>query len=334
MTLEMHAPAPGNRTSVVDLLHERLEHPEHGVHDTRFRTGMFPLDDVLGGGLRPQDLVVLSGRPGAGKTIMALQWARAAARQGANAIYVCYEHGPESLLERFAALEAVSAEREARTGLHGQDFEPAGALMRPFGSLAPSELRLADTLDRAAVYGRRLSFVPGVGRDTNLDAIEQLVDRDDAGNAVLFVDYLQKIPTESGRFRNEDERSAHVVESLKDIALRMNIAVVAIVAAERDALRERRLRMHHMRGSSALMYEADIAIVLNEKHRAVSKTHLAYDSVRAESARRQIVLSLEKNRHGVADVDLDFKKDFANYAIDPAGTFLTEDLVDDVLFQE
>lgn len=314
MTLEMHA--PGNRLSVVDLLHERLEHPEHGVHDTRFRTGMFPLDDVLGGGFRPQDLVLLSGRPGAGKTIMALQWARSVARQGANAIYVCYEHSPESLLERFAALEVVSAEREAR------------------GSLAASESRLADTLERAATYGQRLSFVPGVGRDTGLDAIEHLVDVADEGNTVLFVDYLQKIPTERGVFRNEEERTAHVVESLKDIALRMNITVVAIVAAERDALRERRLRMHHMRGSSALMYEADLAIVLNEKHRAVSKTHLAYDALRAESAKRQIVLSLEKNRHGVADVDLDFTKDFANYAIDPAGTFLAEDLVDDVLFQE
>jgi replicative DNA helicase len=334
MTLEMHAPAPGHRMSVVDLLHERIEHPEHGVHETRFRTGMFPLDDVLGGGLRPGDLVLLSGRPGAGKTIMSLQWARAVARQGASAIYVCYEHSPESLLERFAALEAVSAEREARTGRYGQDLEPAGAVMRPFGSLAPSESRLADTLERVAVYGRRLSFTPEVGRDTDLDAIERLVSREDEGNAVLFVDYLQKIPAGRESFRNEDDRTAYIVESLKDMALRMNIAVVAVVAAERDALRERRLRMHHMRGSSALMYEADIAIVLNEKHRAVSKTHLAYDSVRAESAKRQIVLSLEKNRHGVADVDLDFTKDFSNYAIDPAGTFLAEDLVDDVLFQE
>lgn len=333
MTLEMHAPAPGNGLSVVDLLRERLEHPENREYETRFRTGMFPLDDVLGGGFRAGDLVLVSGRPGAGKTIMALQWARAAAQQGAQAIYVCYEHSPASLLERFATLEMVSAEREARTGRHGQDSEPAGAFMRPPGSSAPSESRLADTLDRAAVYGRRLRFAP-TGRDTNLDAIEDLIVNDDEGNTVLFVDYLQKIPTERGRFGNEAERTAYIVESLKDLALRRNIAVVAVVAAERDALRERRLRMHHMRGSSALMYEADIAIVLNEKHRAVSKTHLAYDAVRAESAKRQIVLSLEKNRHGVADVDLDFTKDFSNYAIDPAGTFLAEDLVDDVLFQE
>ena len=334
MTLEMHAPTPSNRLSVVDLLHERIEHPENGVHETRFRTGMFPLDDVLGGGFRPGDLVLVSGRPGAGKTIMALQWARSVARQGANAIYVCYEHSPESLLERFAALEVVSAEREARTGRYGQDLEPAGAVMRPFGSLAPDESRLADTLDRAAVYGRRLSFAPGPGRDTDLDAIEALISEDDEGNTVVFVDYLQKVPTERGRFGSDDERASYIVESLKDLALRLNVTVVAIVAAEREALRERRLRMHHMRGSSALMYEADIAIVLNEKHRAVSKSHLAYDSVRAEMAKRQIVLSLEKNRHGVADVDMDFTKDFSNYAIDPAGTFLAEDLVDDVLFQE
>jgi len=320
MTLEMSTTTTANCTSLLDLLRDRVDRPEADVHPTRFRTGMFPLDEVLGSGFRPQDLVLISGRPGAGKTIMALQWARAVAQQGANAIYVCFEHSPESLLERFAALEAVSAQRETRTP--------------PRGSLAPSESRLADTLDRAAAYGRRLSFAAGSGRDTNLDAIERLIDRDAEGNTVLFVDYLQKIPTERGRFSSEDDRTAYLVESLKDIALRRNIAVVGVVAAERDALRERRLRMHHMRGSSALMYEADIAIVLNEKHRAVSKTHLAYDAVRAESAKRQIVLSLEKNRNGVADVDLDFTKDFANYSIDPAGTFLAEDLVDDVLFRE
>ena len=53
---------------------------------TRFPTGMFPLDDVLDGGFRRQDLVLITGRPGAGKTVMALQWARAVARQGADRV--------------------------------------------------------------------------------------------------------------------------------------------------------------------------------------------------------------------------------------------------------
>jgi replicative DNA helicase len=74
--------------------------------------------------------------------------------------------------------------------------------------------------------------------------------------------------------------------------------------------------------------------VLNEKSHAVSKTHLAYDATRAELAKQSIVVSVEKNRNGTADVDLEFRKDFTRYAIDPEGAFLAENLVDDVLYAE
>jgi hypothetical protein len=89
-----------------------------------------------------------------------------------------------------------------------------------------------------------------------------------------------------------------------------------------------------MRGSSALLYEADVALVLNEKSRAVSKRHLAYDGQRLQRAQRYTVVSVEKNRSGAADVDMEFEKDFPHFAFDPAGTFLAEQLVDDVLFGE
>src|SRR5919202_633777 len=55
-------------------------------------TGFQPLDRVLSGGLHPGELILLGGVPGAGKTVMTLQWARNLARSGGNAVFVCYEH--------------------------------------------------------------------------------------------------------------------------------------------------------------------------------------------------------------------------------------------------
>ena len=53
------------------------------VRDSRRApTGMDPLDRMLGGGFRMGDLVLLGGRPGVGKTIIGLQWARSIARSG------------------------------------------------------------------------------------------------------------------------------------------------------------------------------------------------------------------------------------------------------------
>jgi replicative DNA helicase len=298
--------------SVADLLRDFLNEPDgHHSARERFSTGMFPLDEAFAGGYRPQDLVLITGRPGAGKTIMALQWARAAAAQGANAIYVSYEHSPEMLLERFARLEVALSPREPNSDHICQSPQP-------------------DPFER---YADRLNFVRAT-RHTDVDAIDRLVTQQARTDTVVFVDYLQKVATPDIRSRDENERTAFVVEALKDLALRHDVAVVAIAAADKDALKERRLRMHHMRGSSALMYEADIVLALNEKSRALSKRHLAYDAQRAQLAERYVVLSVEKNRNGAAELDMEFAKDFAHFAFDPEGSFLVEHLVDDVLYED
>ena len=70
----------------------------------------------------------------------------------------------------------------------------------------------------------------------------------------------------------------------------------------------------------------------NDKAVAVSKSHLAYDPVRAEQYRRMLVLSIEKHRSGPADLDVEFVKDFGHYRVLPQGSFLTEKLVDDILY--
>jgi replicative DNA helicase len=301
---------------------------------TRVATKMQPLDDVLGGGLRAHDFVLIAGRPGAGKTIMALQWARAVAMQGADAIYVCYEHSPEELFGRLAALEAVSAGREddaASLDELARRVE-AAALGGPRGA-ALGEPRLADTFDRVSAYAARLTFVQGSSRHTDLAQLDRLVLRRSPGPKVLFVDYIQKVAL-AGEHRSDDERITAVAEGLKDLAIARNVTVVALAAADKAALSERRLRMHHIRGSSALMYEADVVLVLNEKSVAVSKAHLAYDLVRAEDAKRQIVVSVEKQRNGPADIDIEFTKDYAHYRLDPQGAFVAERLVDDVLYSE
>ena len=56
------------------------------ARSAQFATGFQPLDDVLSGGIRAQDLVLLGGRPGVGKTVASLQWARWMAMQGDTAL--------------------------------------------------------------------------------------------------------------------------------------------------------------------------------------------------------------------------------------------------------
>ncbi len=96
-----------------------------------------------------------------------------------------------------------------------------------------------------------------------------------------------------------------------------DVAVIAVVAADIHGLANRRLRLHNLRGSSALAYECDVAVILNDKSQAVSKVHLAYDPVRAATFKHQVVFTVEKNRGGQAPLDLEFRKDFASYRSRP-----------------
>ncbi len=305
------------------------------ARSTQFTTGFQPLDDVLSGGVRPQDLVLVGGRPGVGKTVATLQWARWMAMQERTAIFVCYEHSPHALLGRLLAMELGSLARP-------DDFVELARLRTIAQEVAlgavPAEALTTDPLGAAAyerlrAYGPRLVLIQGSGTRTGIAELTRIVAARRDGPTALFVDYLQKIPMFDNA-TGAEERTTHLAERLKELAMSAEVPVVALAASDRDGLVTRRLRLHHLRGSTALAHECDVAILLNEKAISVSKAHLAFDPVRAEQFKRWVVFSVEKNRDGAADLNLEFRKDLANFRFDPDGGFVTESLVDHVLYEE
>ena len=70
--------------------------------------GMAPLDRMLGGGLRPGELLLIGGAQGTGKTTMALQMARNIAASGqAYVLYVNFEHDDADMLNRLISMESA-----------------------------------------------------------------------------------------------------------------------------------------------------------------------------------------------------------------------------------
>jgi replicative DNA helicase len=189
-----------------------------------------------------------------------------------------------------------------------------------------------EAFHRVTTYAERLWLVQASSAHTALADLERMV-ADRPGTAALFVDYLQKIAVYPEP-ATEADRVIRIAEGLKELALTNDVAVVAVAAADHHGLVARRMRLHHLRGSVALAYEADVAIMLNEKATAVSKIHLAYDPMGSEKFRRQVVFTVEKNRGGPAHTDLDFEKDFPNFRFDPHGGFVSEKLIDDIVYEE
>jgi replicative DNA helicase len=301
-------------------------------------TGFPLLDTYLGGGVRAGELCLLGGPQGLGKTTFALQIARNVARSGGACAMLSYEHDATTLLERLVTLEAGE--------LLGVDGVP---LRRVREALEDATLTSASLEDRLALtlggaeavgevrtYAERLLLHRSLGSVTDLDAVREVVQAtiDRTGRRPLVVvDYLQKVLVP--KMPIEDERVTVVVEGLKDLALDLEVPVLAIVAADKEAIGPgRRVRVHHLRGSSALAYEADIVLMLNDKYDIVAKHHLVFDPSNADRFRQYVVLSVEKNRSGLDRIDLQLRKRFEQARYETEALAVDEQLLDDRVFKE
>ena len=295
----------------------------------------FPLiDRAIGGGIRTRNLTVLGGAPGVGKTITALQWARNLANAGSKVVFVCYEHDEITLLSRLLHLELgeLPTERrvseEARAGrrllkrVEGGDLSLSEAISE-IPALREPYLRIQD-------YSDRLWLVRASGSQTDLDHLGELVSSD---TDVLFVDYLQKVPTPGARM-GESERVTMIAQGLKEMAMRDNVAVVAVAATDREGLDAPRLRLHHLGGSSAVAYESDVVILMNDKFKIVSRSQMTHDLTSAEGFKNQVVLSVEKNREGADMMDFEYDKQYEYLRLNPEGRQVTARLIDNRIFTE
>ena len=308
---------------------------EEAAVGTLIPTGFQPLDKVLDGGLRTRDLTLIGGIPGVGKTVLTLQWARNIASAGFATSYVCYEHDEEALASRLLAVEVgevKARDKEIRSGQTLSLIQDVSLAERRLGDEVEGDPLLREALERMSRYSDELALLRGSGTTTGVDELREIAMGLGAGG-VLFVDYLQKVPMGDQAW-TDSERSIRQAEELKELAMEYDVAVVAVVAAEATGLTVRRLRPHHMRGASGLAYEADAILLLNEKWLAVSKRHSAHDPVKAEGFRRDVVLTIEKNRRGKAGVDLEFTKDFVHFRLQANGRFVEEQLIDEMLYPE
>lgn len=297
-------------------------------------TGFPILDGYLSGGLRSGELTLLGGPQGLGKTALALQMLRNAVVRGETGVYFSYEHDATTVLERLVALEAGLAMdweavplRRIRAAVEAKDGR-SGSLEARLAVLPGA----AEAVQAVRAYASRLLVHRSSGSATGLGTIAEVVEAAHARSGVrplVVVDYLQKVAAPQGS-AVEDERATLVVEGLKDLALVLEVPVLAIVAAEKEGLvAGRRLRVHHLRGTSALAYEADVVLLLNDKYEVVARQHLMFGNGSADRFREYVVLSLEKNRSGLDKIDLQLRKRFDQARFDTEMELVPEQLIDE-----
>jgi replicative DNA helicase len=344
-----NAHMPRTLTQVLNEANERVVRGDL-VDYVPMPTGFDPLDGFIGGGLRKTELVLLGGAQGIGKTIATLQVARnIAMRPDQYVFYLSYEHTETHLMHRLLCLESINPpELDPSRGLKLRDLYQAIVAQRAkefmgrdggAGSLQTilrENPKTAPAIARMTRYADRMILVKASPAVTTLRAIKEMTSRlceATGGNVVLFVDYLQKIAVHPERPRDENDKVTMIVEGLKDIAMSLDIPVWSIVAADREGLKSKRIHLYHLRGSSALDYESDIAIIMNNKYQILSKDHVTFNPYTAKQYRDWVVFTIEKNRAGRAMQDMEFQLHGQNFAFDPHGQKVQQQLIDDKVLE-
>ena len=303
-------------------------------------SGFGALDKALTGGFRSGELVLLGGPQGLGKTTFGLQVMRNLIASKHSAVYFSFEHDNHTLLERLIAMEAAEIAGPTAVPLHRvrQAFEARHSSKQTLEGRLDGTLGGVEAVQALQGYARRLHLHRSNGSDTDVEAMRRVIEtiREETGEEpFVVVDYLQKVHVPDSAGQSEDERVTLVVEALKDLALELTLPVVAIVAADKSGLAHgKRMRVHDLRGSSALAYEPDIVLIINDKYDVVARHHLIYDVANADRFRGWVVMTIEKNRNGVDKVDLEFRKRFDQGRFDTGGGYVAEQLIDERVFVE
>ena len=324
-------------SAVLERADGRLRSPDAGVR--LWPTGFSLLDDAIGGGFRAGSLNLLGGPQGQGKTMFALQAARAAVKQGRSAVFFSYELEADALVQRLVAMEAGELDpydapdlSTIRSIFEGTDGGSGGLIERMATTTTGTEalLRVSEYADRLVVHR---STATHTGINEINDTVKEVMG-DTGESPLIIVDYLQKVATPLTEL-DEEDRITRITEQLKDVAIEFECPIFAVAAMDHEGLEPgARMRTRHMRGSTALSYEPDVVLILATKSDIVARHHLMYGGANAEHFKDCSVLTVEKNRSGSGGAEIEFKKRFDQGRFDPDGKVVTEKLVDERVYVE
>lgn len=255
------------------------------------KTG-FPAMDSLTGGLFPNEMTVLGGRPSMGKTALALSIALNVARSGKPVTFCSFEMSPKAMMTR-----AIS-EASFRHGAAVPYFD-----IRT-GQYTPEQ---GDAIKGATheVAQLPLQFLTQEYRDVSsfLAGVRQ-AHRIMGGLGLVIVDYVQLLTSPAkSRYEQITDISLH----LKAAAMQLEVPVLALSQLSRavEQREDKRPVLSDLRESGQIEQDAD-AVMFCYRHeyylermepeRGTEKHEVWQASM--EAARRKIEILIPKNRQG------------------------------------
>ena len=222
---------------------EEIDAFYHGAKPTGLSTGLRDLDEQLNGGPRPGNLVIVAGRPGMGKTAIALGLAEAAERTAPPLFFTgempCKELGQRAL----ARASGLPLDKVITGKLVDADWP---LLTYGVQKLAESTLLIDDTsgitLAQIAARARR--------------------QKRQGGLSCIVIDYLQIMGMDEAETRTI--QIAKVTRGLKSLAKQLGVPVYLLAQLNRkvEERKDKRPMNSDLRESGDIEQDADVIIML------------------------------------------------------------------------
>ena len=261
-------------------IEERGDEAQAGVP-----TGLKTLDAKTGG-LQPSDLILIAGRPGLGKTSLALCFIEhAALRAGKTCAIFSLEMSELQLVQRLISMNAeIDGNRIRRGRLSLPELQ---AISDASGRLQQAQIFVEES--------SRLTVTDILAKSRRLQAERGKLD-------MIVIDYLQLIEGAAGDEDNRVQEVAKISRALKAIARELEVPVVAVSQLSRQIeTRGTEPTLSDLRDSGALEADADLVMFVWQKDQQDRKDGL-------------VRLKLAKPRNGpTADIDLHFEAELTRF---------------------
>jgi replicative DNA helicase len=246
--------------------------------------------DLMTCGLIPKDLILIGARPGAGKTVLAMNFVsniyKNSNEKGASLVFT-REMADTQLSKRILAERSRTNTRKLKTGnLDQSDFD---RIAMATDELSGSPIYLNEKIshvDQIVFEARRM------GRT--------LKD----GVALVAVDYAQLL--EGNKTGNREQEISYISRKLKSLALDLNIPVLELSQLNRavENRSDKTPQLSDLRESGSLEQDADIILFIYREE--------MYDKETKRRGMADIIIA--KHRNGpTGSVELEFQGKYARF---------------------
>lgn len=196
-------------------------------------------------GLQPENLIVIAGRPGMGKSSVAWHLAINQAKHNIPVGFFSLEMSDRELMHKL-----ISAEIEVNT-----------QALRS-GALTPMQWQQLDvSLQQMSTYPIYMNDTGGITLQQLLATARNWVRKH--GVKVIYIDYIGKIRTTDKKFGTREQEVSYISGALKDFAKHMKIPVVVLSQLSRlveHRTGDKRPQLSDLRDSGAIEQDADIVL--------------------------------------------------------------------------